>query len=438
MRALELFCARAGIDTLSLPVRAIGALHEALAAIRPDVVVVAGSGTGRGRGSLDLRRPFGDDRAPGRLLLPSPLVSDAIARRLALGVGQRGPARTGGDAAGAQRRGRAQRSGERARVRRCSSAIRSRAPRPDGLADLHAVPAIALADLDRVGASSAARPRGDRRPAPGGRRSGPARQLGERRGVGGGSAPVSTTPPARRPGKYPKPPCVRTRSASPRPRPPMVPVSTPDVAGLVSCAFVPMRLLSGPSTSGPRTAAQHVRRALARPWPGPVRDLPFPLGVLGRQRAARRGRRRGRSGDPRRARARSASSCTSPTSSGSSRAFVSGRARARRRAARRAGAARPLRRRVSSSARELAAPRRAGACASRAADALRPPPVPESELRPRGRRHSLRRDRAAVRHHYDVSNAFYRRLLGPSLVYSCAYFDDPDDTLDARRSASSS
>ena len=44
MRALELFCARAGIDTLSLPVRAIGALHEALAAIRPDVVVVAGSG----------------------------------------------------------------------------------------------------------------------------------------------------------------------------------------------------------------------------------------------------------------------------------------------------------------------------------------------------------------------------------------------------------
>ena len=36
-----------------------------------------------------------------------------------------------------------------------------------------------------------------------------------------------------------------------------------------------------------------------------------------------------------------------------------------------------------------------------------------------------------VRHHYDVSNAFYRRLLGPSLVYSCAYFASPDESLEA-------
>jgi cyclopropane-fatty-acyl-phospholipid synthase len=64
-------------------------------------------------------------------------------------------------------------------------------------------------------------------------------------------------------------------------------------------------------------------------------------------------------------------------------------------------------------------------------DAIRPPRVPESELRPAGRRHSLHRDRDAVRHHYDVSNAFYRRLLGPSLVYSCAYFADADETLEA-------
>jgi len=64
-------------------------------------------------------------------------------------------------------------------------------------------------------------------------------------------------------------------------------------------------------------------------------------------------------------------------------------------------------------------------------DVLRRPPVPESEARPRGRRHSRARDRAAVRHHYDVSNDFYRRLLGPSLVYSCAYFESPDDTLEA-------
>jgi DNA-binding transcriptional MerR regulator len=44
IRALELFCARGGIDTLTLPVRAVGALHEALAAIPAEVVVVAGSG----------------------------------------------------------------------------------------------------------------------------------------------------------------------------------------------------------------------------------------------------------------------------------------------------------------------------------------------------------------------------------------------------------
>jgi cyclopropane-fatty-acyl-phospholipid synthase len=64
-------------------------------------------------------------------------------------------------------------------------------------------------------------------------------------------------------------------------------------------------------------------------------------------------------------------------------------------------------------------------------DALRPPRVPASELRPAGRVHSMRRDRDAVRHHYDVSNAFYRRLLGPSLVYSCAYFADADERLEA-------
>jgi cyclopropane-fatty-acyl-phospholipid synthase len=64
-------------------------------------------------------------------------------------------------------------------------------------------------------------------------------------------------------------------------------------------------------------------------------------------------------------------------------------------------------------------------------DAVRRPPVPASELVPRGRRHSLHRDRSVVQHHYDVSNAFYRQLLGPSLVYSCAYFAEPGETLEA-------
>jgi cyclopropane-fatty-acyl-phospholipid synthase len=35
-----------------------------------------------------------------------------------------------------------------------------------------------------------------------------------------------------------------------------------------------------------------------------------------------------------------------------------------------------------------------------------------------------------VRHHYDVSNRFYAQLLGPSLVYSCAYFASADDSLE--------
>jgi cyclopropane-fatty-acyl-phospholipid synthase len=55
-----------------------------------------------------------------------------------------------------------------------------------------------------------------------------------------------------------------------------------------------------------------------------------------------------------------------------------------------------------------------------------PKPPPE-EAALSGRRHSRSRDRAAVRHHYDVGNDFYRIVLGPSLVYSCAYWTAPDD-----------
>jgi cyclopropane-fatty-acyl-phospholipid synthase len=50
------------------------------------------------------------------------------------------------------------------------------------------------------------------------------------------------------------------------------------------------------------------------------------------------------------------------------------------------------------------------------------PRAPAAELRPRGRRHSRDRDRRAVRHHYDVSNEFFRLLLGESMTYSCAIF----------------
>ena len=63
-------------------------------------------------------------------------------------------------------------------------------------------------------------------------------------------------------------------------------------------------------------------------------------------------------------------------------------------------------------------------------EALRRPPVPSIEASLAGQRHTPARDREAVRHHYDVSNDFYRLVLGPSMVYSCAYFATPDDTLE--------
>lgn len=47
----------------------------------------------------------------------------------------------------------------------------------------------------------------------------------------------------------------------------------------------------------------------------------------------------------------------------------------------------------------------------------------------RGRKHSRERDRQAIRHHYDVSNAFYKLWLDARMVYSCAYFPTGAETL---------
>src|SRR5690348_2423098 len=47
-----------------------------------------------------------------------------------------------------------------------------------------------------------------------------------------------------------------------------------------------------------------------------------------------------------------------------------------------------------------------------------------------GRRHSARRDREAVRFHYNVGNAFYALWLDTKMVYSCAYFERGIDDLD--------
>ena len=64
---------------------------------------------------------------------------------------------------------------------------------------------------------------------------------------------------------------------------------------------------------------------------------------------------------------------------------------------------------------------------------IAPPP---QETPPRWRRvadglmHSKTRDADAIHHHYDVSNAFYERVLGPSMTYTCAVYPDADATLE--------
>ncbi len=62
--------------------------------------------------------------------------------------------------------------------------------------------------------------------------------------------------------------------------------------------------------------------------------------------------------------------------------------------------------------------------------AFRPVAPPPNERRLRGRRHSARRDAAAISHHYDVSNRFYEWVLGPSMAYTCAVFPHPEATLE--------
>jgi cyclopropane-fatty-acyl-phospholipid synthase len=63
------------------------------------------------------------------------------------------------------------------------------------------------------------------------------------------------------------------------------------------------------------------------------------------------------------------------------------------------------------------------------------PPPEEIRLGGYGRLHSRRRDAAAISHHYDVGNDFYRMVLGPSMVYSCAVWDDATTGLEAAQAA---
>ncbi|RBP98433.1 SAM-dependent methyltransferase [Bifidobacterium aemilianum] len=48
--------------------------------------------------------------------------------------------------------------------------------------------------------------------------------------------------------------------------------------------------------------------------------------------------------------------------------------------------------------------------------------------------HSKAGDAATVSYHYDQSNDFYRMFLGPSMTYTCAVFDDVNDSLEKAQS----
>jgi cyclopropane-fatty-acyl-phospholipid synthase len=67
--------------------------------------------------------------------------------------------------------------------------------------------------------------------------------------------------------------------------------------------------------------------------------------------------------------------------------------------------------------------------------AVHRPLPPAEEARLRGRRHTKGRDAAAISHHYDVSNDFYRLLLGPTMTYSCAVWESPAMGLEAAQEA---
>ena len=68
--------------------------------------------------------------------------------------------------------------------------------------------------------------------------------------------------------------------------------------------------------------------------------------------------------------------------------------------------------------------------AVRATGITRPPPRPQAELVPEGRRYSIGRDRRSVRHHYDLPPEFFALFLDESMTYSCAIFSRGATTLE--------
>ena len=66
----------------------------------------------------------------------------------------------------------------------------------------------------------------------------------------------------------------------------------------------------------------------------------------------------------------------------------------------------------------------------------RHPPAARRGLRSRPvTQHSPQENRHAIAFHYDISNDFYALWLDPRMVYSCAYFETPDSSLEAAQEA---
>lgn len=59
----------------------------------------------------------------------------------------------------------------------------------------------------------------------------------------------------------------------------------------------------------------------------------------------------------------------------------------------------------------------------------RRPTVPSSQAKLTGGLHTRTRDRAAIAHHYDLSNEFYSLILDESMAYSAAYYSSPELSL---------
>ena len=60
----------------------------------------------------------------------------------------------------------------------------------------------------------------------------------------------------------------------------------------------------------------------------------------------------------------------------------------------------------------------------------RRPPIPAAESQLSGDLHSRERDRAAISHHYDLSNDFYELILDPQMAYSSGFHESPHVSLE--------